>query len=58
MGDSLEQNGSWKIALAKAKRELVRYKRRMAFDMSILRTDVMPLVNEAWKNNFAQVESN
>ena len=41
VGNSPGKNGAWKISLAKAKRELVRYKRRMGFDISILCTYII-----------------
>ena len=58
LGDSTEQNELWKIALTKAKRELVRFKRANGFNIQLLLTDIIPLVNKAWKESFAKVNSN
>ena len=47
--DSKEQNGSYKIDISKAKKELKEQKLRMFIDPpSLASTDIIPLVNEAW----------
>ena len=59
VGDSKEQNGSFNIAFTKAKQELLNLKiKKMAKDVSLRPTDLMPLINIAWKKSFARVDKN
>jgi len=59
VGDSKEQNGSFNIAFAKAKQDLLHYKiKKMTEDSSLRSTDLMPLINFVWANSFARVEQN
>jgi hypothetical protein len=44
VGDTAEQNGSWKMATA--------------MPLSIKPTDIVPVCNSAWRQYFARVESN
>ena len=59
VGDSKEQNRSFNIAMTKAKQELLEYKTRYTFENPTLQpTDIIPLINKAWKQSFARVEKN
>ena len=58
VGDLPEQNGSWKMAMTKYKRELVKFKVRMGMPISITRTDVIPLTNKVFKDYFVHKEFN
>ena len=59
VGDSKEQNGSFNIALTKAKKELLDFKmRKMTDDASLKPTDLMPLINTAWNANFPRQSKN
>ena len=59
VADSKEQNGSYKIALARAKKELLDIKLSMHIDpASLCPTDIIPLVNIAWEKSFQRVHMN
>jgi len=58
VGDSDEQNGSWKMATTRDKRHLSRFKIAMGMPVNIKTTDVIPVCNNAWPNSFGRVESN
>jgi hypothetical protein len=58
VGDSSEQNGSWKMAATQAKEDLVKLKLKRQMPITIEKTDVIPLTNYAWKRSFARKESN
>ena len=59
VADSKEQNGSYKIALACAKKELVDSKLQMHIEPATLSaTDIVPLVNIAWEKSFARIHLN
>ena len=56
-GDSSEQNGKFKLNWYKEKQQLLDFKRRLGLPFALGATDIMPLVNQAWSNSFAQVKS-
>ena len=56
-GDSPEQNGSWKMATTRDKRDLSRFKMSMSMPLNTKPTDIIPLCNSAWPQLFARVES-
>ena len=59
VGDSKEQNGSFNMAMSKAKQELLEFKTRHTFENPTLQpTDLIPLINKAWKQSFARVDKN
>jgi hypothetical protein len=58
VGDSSEQNDCFKMALARAKQELVTQKNDAGLNLTIEKTDVVGLVRKAWKASFARVKSN
>ena len=59
MANSKEQNGRYKIALARAKKELVDSKLEMHIEPATLAaTDIVPLVNIAWEKSFARIHLN
>ena len=59
MGDSAEQNGSYKMALTTAKRDLVLKKQRACLYNSRIETyDIIPVVRSAWGNSFGRVSYN
>ena len=59
VADSKEQNGSYKIALTRAKKEMLDTKLALHIEpASLCATDIMPLVNKAWSSSFARVAMN
>jgi len=58
VGDSSEQNGCFKMALTKAKQELVTKKNDAGLEFAINRTDIVGLVQQAWNASFARVKTN
>jgi len=59
VGDSKEQNGSYKIALAKAKKTRFEKKLDMFIDPpSLERTDIIGIVNDAWAVSFERKLTN
>jgi hypothetical protein len=58
VGDSSEQNGSFNNAFYGACDILYDRKRKTGQPPTIVKTDIMPLVNEAWGKSFARRESN
>jgi hypothetical protein len=58
VGDSAEQNGCFKMALTKAKRNLVEKKESWGLEGTIEKTDIMGLVTYAWEHSFSRKESN
>ena len=59
VGDSSEQNGSYKMALTKSKRELVMKKQRSCFKNPRIETyEIVMIVNEAWQKSFGRVPFN
>jgi hypothetical protein len=57
VGDSTEQNGCFKMAVAKAKQALVK-KNDSGLPFEINKTDIVELVKESWKVSFARVQKN
>jgi hypothetical protein len=59
VGDSTEQNGSYKMAITKAKTELVLKKQRCCWENARVETyEIVVVVNAAWEKSFARVEQN
>jgi len=58
VGDSMEQNGCFKMVLAREKQALVTKKSEHALPFEINKTDVVKLVKDAWNVSFARVETN
>ncbi len=59
VGDSAEQNSSFKMALIKAKQKVINEKARLHLPCKLERQDIVGLVHRAWNESFfAQVESN
>ncbi|KAI2505380.1 hypothetical protein MHU86_9086 [Fragilaria crotonensis] len=58
VGDSTEQNGCFKMALTKHKRNLLRRKEECRSEFAIKKIDIVYLVHQAWLQSFARVESN
>ena len=56
VGDSKDQNGSFNIAMTRAKHELLEKKEIICMSGTIEATDLMPLINVAWKHSFARAE--
>ena len=51
IGDSTEQNGTYKIYLVKAKNEILTdWIEHVIGEMELLTTDIIPLINNAWVN--------
>ncbi len=59
VGDSSEQNGSYKMALTKSKRELVMKKQRSCFKNPRIETyEIVMIMSEAWQKSFGRVPFN
>ena len=58
VGDSKEQNGSFNVAISQAKIDLVSKKETMSLPAVLEPTDMIPLINSAWKKSFARVRHN
>jgi hypothetical protein len=58
VGDSSEQNGCFKMALTKAKQELVTKKNDAGLEFSIDKRDIVGLVRKARKASFSREEMN
>ena len=59
VGDSKEQNGSFNMAITKAKQNLLEMKDSIGMqNAGMIDTDLMPLINEAWEKSFARVDKN
>ena len=58
VGDSKEQNGSFNIAINKAKQELLEFRENKNISGCLQPTDLIPLINKAWDNSFAKVATN
>ena len=58
VGDSAQQNGSFKIALSWAKMALLEKKSQARQPFAIEKSDIVPIVSDAWEKSFCQVQSN
>ena len=59
VADSKQQNGSYKMALYKAKKFLLEQKMSYMIDpLTLVPTDIVPIVNMAWNSSFVNVENN
>ena len=58
VGDSNEQNGSYKMAMTKEKDKLLRWKRKHQMPLEFQRSDILPLVFQAWDQSFARQKQN
>ena len=59
VADSKEQNGSYKIALTRAKKDIFEAKLNMFIqNPTLCSTDIVPLINEAWSKSFTRVNNN
>ncbi len=58
VGDSSEQNGCFKMALTRYKRELLRQKELVNSEFAVKKKDIAYLVAQAWEDSFARVRQN
>jgi hypothetical protein len=59
VGDSSEQNGSYKIAMTKSKQDLVMKKQRMCWaNARVEAYEIMIVLNKAREKSFARVSYN
>ena len=58
VGDSTEQNGCFKMALTKFKRQLLAEKSERRQSFAIDKVDIALLVHKAWNQSFARVHTN
>jgi hypothetical protein len=58
VGDSTEQNGTFKIESKKAKTCTVRDKIRAGLPATLEKSDIVRIVNVAWQKSFARVDTN
>ena len=56
--DATELNGRHKTEMYKAKEKLLTFRRSMGLSLDMNRKDIIPLVNRAWNESFAVVETN
>ena len=54
VGDSKEQNGSWKVEWVREKSKLVLFRTRMGLSSDIDKSDILPLINRIWPRSFAR----
>ena len=52
VGDATQCNGSFKIALTKAKQELIELRKKLGLPVKFKTSDVIPLLNKAWADSF------
>ena len=57
VGDSKEQNGSFNIALTKAKLKMLETREKLGLE-ELEDTDLIPIINYAWKHSFARKNKN
>ncbi len=58
VGDSTKQNRCFKMALAKYKRSLLKWKTECRLEFAVEEKDVVLLVHRAWLDSFARVSTN
>ena len=59
IADSKQQNRSYKMALYKAKKYLLEQKMNYMIDpLSLVPTDIVPIVNMAWNSSFVNIQNN
>ena len=58
VGDTKEQNGSFNMAMTEGKNNLLALKEKLQMPSSLVPTDILPLINYAWKRSFARVRTN
>ena len=57
--DSTEQNGIYKIHIVKAKHEILTHRiEHIIGEIEPIPTDIIPLIDKAWVNSFAELEYN
>jgi hypothetical protein len=56
VGDSSKQNGCFKMALARAKQDVVTNQKDTGLEFAINKTDNSGLVSTAWAASFVRVE--
>ena len=58
VGDSREQNGSWKVEWVREKSKLVLYRTRMGLYGDLEKSDILPLINIIWSKSFGRIRTN
>ena len=58
VGDSREQNGSWKVEWVREKSKLVLYRTRMGLNGELEKSDILPLINIIWPKSFGRIRKN
>ena len=59
VGDSSEQNGSFKMSLAVEKKELFNHRLdTFQHDLHLVKTDILPLIRKSWRKGFGNVVNN
>lgn len=59
VGDSVEQNGCFKMATYRAKDQILAHREKNPMGvLGILPSDIIIIVNEAWERSFARVRTN
>ena len=58
VGDSEQQNGTWKVEWVREKSKLVLFKTRMGINSDLEKSDMLPLINRIWPLSFGSVDTN
>jgi hypothetical protein len=58
VGDSAEQNGTFKVLWYKLKKKLVTFKSNRNIDLSINAWEVMPLLNKIFNHSYGRPDTN
>lgn len=58
VGDSSEQNGSYKVCQKKVKFEVLEKKKELNLPLTLGPTDIVPIVKKSWDSSFGRVEHN
>lgn len=58
VGDSEEQNGSYKMGLTRKKQDIMQLRNQTCAKPDIHTTDIIPMVNFGWDDSFADVDGN
>ena len=57
VGDLIEQNGTYNIYFVKEKYDILNFRiEHIIYEMELIPTDIIPLINKAWVNSFYEVE--
>ena len=58
VGDSKEQNGSWKVEWVREKSKLILFQTRMDLNSDIEKSNILALIHMIWPRSFGQKHTN